>query len=704
MCFYILKKNSIFASNRTVTMNNIINKLRIGGIPALLVATTMVILILAVQYYISVRNDDEDARKLVNRELIIVEQQIMSEFKNAEFALEDMADRAHLSLADADKMLDITHYIIKENPNIKGAAIAFVPYFYPKKGHWFEPRCIREDNEIISEEIGGIHHDYTKLNWYREGIKNKKKNGHWSNPYIDDTQNGIYILSLTRPLHQGKKVVGVLCIDMELAQLEKILKEAEPYPGSICQLINDKGEVLISSGETKSRDTNYFSDSKKLKYSDVVVQLSCPKKAIYGQSTVLNLVTLGLLLLGMLLLAYIVRRTIYTITSLNAAQQQKKIMDREMRIAHGIQMDIVRRDFPEELHATLLPMKEVGGDLYDFYQENDTLYFIIGDVSGKGIPAAMMMSATVNLFRMAARHFSTPAEIMGEINDVLSERNPSLLFVTAFVGKIDMKHELMTYCNAGHNPPILNNSFMEMDPDIPLGYQTNFPYRQYGAFFPEGSRLVLYTDGITEARNSAHQLMGEDYLLNIVQAHYTEPLSTMTDSIIDDTNKFAGKTIQMDDITLMCITNKTAKQHPTIVITNDIEELQRVKLIVREYCDCLGCEPHLTRKIMLAVEEAVANIINYAYPKESLGRIEIELHGRSASCKGQKGDLTVTITDFGEPFDPTARQEVDVTKNIEKRQIGGLGIYLYLKLMDSCIYQRTEDGRNVLIMTKGISK
>ena len=375
-----------------------------------------------------------------------------------------------------------------------------------------------------------------------------------------------------------------------------------------------------------------------------------------------------------------------------------------MRIAHGIQMDIVRRDFPEELHATLLPMKEVGGDLYDFYQENDTLYFIIGDVSGKGIPAAMMMSATVNLFRMAARHFSTPAEIMGEINDVLSERNPSLLFVTAFVGKIDMKHELMTYCNAGHNPPILNNSFMEMDPDIPLGYQTNFPYRQYGAFFPEGSRLVLYTDGITEARNSAHQLMGEDYLLNIVQAHYTEPLSTMTNSIIDDTNKFAGKTIQMDDITLMCITNKTAKQHPTIVITNDIEELQRVKLIVREYCDCLGCEPHLTRKIMLAVEEAVANIINYAYPKESLGRIEIELQGRSASCKGQKGDLTVTITDFGEPFDPTARQEVDVTKNIEKRQIGGLGIYLYLKLMDSCIYQRTEDGRNVLIMTKGISK
>ena len=323
MCFYILKKNSIFAPNRTATMNNIINKLRIGGIPALLVATTMVILILAVQYYISVRNDDEDARKLVNRELIIVEQQIMSEFKNAEFALEDMADRAHLSLADADKMLDITHYIIKENPNIKGAAIAFVPYFYPKKGHWFEPRCIREDNEIISEQIGGIHHDYTKLNWYREGIKNKKKNGHWSNPYIDDTQNGIYILSLTRPLHQGKKVVGVLCIDMELAQLEKILKEAEPYPGSICQLINDKGEVLISSGETKSRDTNYFSDSKKLKYSDVVVQLSCPKKAIYGQSTVLNLVTLGLLLLGMLLLAYIVRRTIYTIASAGQGEQGK---------------------------------------------------------------------------------------------------------------------------------------------------------------------------------------------------------------------------------------------------------------------------------------------------------------------------------------------------------------------------------------------
>ncbi len=147
----------------------------------------------------------------------------------------------------------------------------------------------------------------------------------------------------------------------------------------------------------------------------------------------------------LLLLVFIVRKTIKYINHLTIADQQQQMIDQEMRIAHNIQMNILRQDFPEELSAKLIPMKEVGGDLYDFYQQGDTLYFIIGDVSGKGIPAAMMMAATVNLFRMAARHFNTPADIMSEINHVLSERNPIMMFVTAFVGKIDMRHGLLTY-------------------------------------------------------------------------------------------------------------------------------------------------------------------------------------------------------------------------------------------------------------------
>ena len=468
--------------------------------------------------------------------------------------------------------------------------------------------------------------------------------------------------------------------------------------------MNKEGNVLVASDETQEEDSQFFIDSKDIGHTNIEVQLACPQKAVYGDSTILNLITFGMLLLGMLLLVFIVRKTIKYINHLTIADQQQQMIDQEMRIAHNIQMNILRQDFPEELSAKLIPMKEVGGDLYDFYQQGDTLYFIIGDVSGKGIPAAMMMAATVNLFRMAARHFSTPADIMSEINHVLSERNPIMMFVTAFVGKIDMRHGLLTYCNAGHNPPIINKFLLKTDSDIPLGYQVDYPYHQYGTLFLEGSRIVLYTDGITESRNADRNLMGIQQLLSIVDVHYTELVSQLKDAIVKDTYQFAEQIEQVDDMTVMCIANNTPQQSPALVITNEIEEIQRVKSLLREFCDCLGCERKLARKIMLAVEEAVVNCINYAYPKGVIGHIDIDIQGTPATSESQKGDLTVCITDSGEPFDPTARQEVDVKQTVDDRQVGGLGIYLYQQLMDQIVYERTDDERNMLIMTKSINQ
>jgi len=685
-------------------MREYINRLRGRGIPALLAATLLIILVLAVQYYISIHDDEKDARKLVNRELVIVEQHIMSELRRAEFSMHKMYDAVEEDLDDPQTMEAITRTVIEENTFLKAAAIAFVPRFFREKGYWYEPRSFRQGHEIISEDIGSADHDYTKMEWYMTGLANKEKHGYWSKPYIDRSQNNTYIMSLTLPLYHKKKVACVLCLDIELEWLKHILKEAEPYPGSICRLMDKEGSVLVVSEDTQEEDSKFFTDSKDIGHTNMMVQLACPKKAVYGDSTVLNLITLGMLLLGMLLLVYIVRKTIKYINRLTIAKHQQYMMNQEMSIAHNIQMDILQHEFPEELSATLVPMKEVGGDLYDFYQQGDTLYFIIGDVSGKGIPAAMMMAATVNLFRMAAHHFSTPADIMSEINQVLSERNPSMMFVTAFVGKIDMRHGLLTYCNAGHNPPIINKFLLKTDPDIPLGYQVDYPYHQYGTLFLEGSRIVLYTDGITESRNADRNLMGIQQLLSIVDVHYTEPVSLFKDAILRDTYQYAGQTEQVDDMTVMCIANNTPQQSPALVITNEVEEIQRVKSLLREFCDCLGCERKLTRKIMLAVEEAVVNCINYAYPKGTIGHIDIDIQGTPATSDSQKGDLNVSIMDSGEPFDPTARQEVDVEQTVDDRQVGGLGIYLYQQLMDQVYYERTDDGRNMLIMTKIINK
>jgi sigma-B regulation protein RsbU (phosphoserine phosphatase) len=416
------------------------------------------------------------------------------------------------------------------------------------------------------------------------------------------------------------------------------------------------------------------------------------------------MIAIGITLVGLLLLAYIVQRTVRTIVRLDAAHVQRQTVENELRIAHNIQMSMLRNDFPKELCATLQPMKEVGGDLYDFYQKDDNLYFIIGDVSGKGMPATMMMAATVNLFRMAARYFNTPQEIVEEINEVISERNPNLIFVTAFVGKLDMRHGLLTYCNAGHNPPIVNNAYLQTDPDIPIGYDAEYSFRQYGMLFPEGSRIVLYTDGVTESRNEEGDFMGTDYLLSLVQKHQQKDVSDLTRNIINDTHLFSEDADQRDDITLMCIANNISAQSQTLVISNDIEELQRVKPLVREYCECLGCDKRLTRKIVLALEEALANVINYAYPKGELGSIDIDILAMPAVSEQIPGDITFVISDSGAPFNPLEKQSVDVEQAMDDRQVGGLGIYLYQQLMDTVLYNRTDDGRNVLTLTKHISK
>jgi len=168
------------------------------------------------------------------------------------------------------------------------------------------------------------------------------------------------------------------------------------------------------------------------------------------------------------------------------------------------------------VQATLVPMREVGGDLYDYYRKGDDFFFIIGDVSGKGIPAALFMSATVNLFRSAVKRLQSPKAIMEEINGVLSEHNPSLTFVTAIIGRLHVPTGELTYCNAGHLPPIkvengkwkVESEELELIPNIPLGYEGKFQFVEQGTLLGKEDTLVLYTDGITEARNKKHEMMG----------------------------------------------------------------------------------------------------------------------------------------------------------------------------------------------------
>lgn len=681
-------------------------QLRAKGIPTLLTAAVLIAVLLGIDHYLDIRQDEAEARKLMERELMIANLNIMSELADAEIAIDDMGMSAFNHLSEPDQMFGITTVAVQELSFIKAAAIAFTPHFYQEKGVWFEPRSIRRGEELLTEQIGGPGHDYFSMDWYRDGLIDTAKSLKWSVPYIDHSQDDALIMSLTRPLYaRHGEQVGVLCIDVALSEMTGLLNRVKPYPGSICQLLDDKGQVMVSSDTLTFDADDYFIGTKAIDKHHLQVRLACPKSAIYGPTMIQDLIALGLMLLGILLLAYIVQRSYRNIMRLNTAWEQQQAVENELRIAHDIQTNMLRHDFPDNLSAVLHPMKEIGGDLYDFYQKDDNLFFIIGDVSGKGLPAAMTMAGIMVLFRMAARHFDTPVEIVSEINHAISERNPDLIFITAFVGKADLRHGLLTYCNAGHNPPVLNGRLLTTDPDIPIGYDARYEFRQSGVLFPEGSRIVLYTDGITEARNAERQFLTTERLIAAVGKPTAENVGTLTQRIVDATRQFVGNAEQRDDMTLMCIGNDTEAQSPTLVIHNDIEELKRVKPLLREYCNCAGCDRRQAQKITLATEEALSNIINYAYPKGEIGtvnvdfRIRREQDGPTPTCW-----LDITLADRGKPFNPLDHQQLDVEQTVSNRQVGGLGIYLFEQLMDRVAYERTADGQNRLCLSKEIKQ
>ena len=246
----------------------------------------------------------------------------------------------------------------------------------------------------------------------------------------------------------------------------------------------------------------------------------------------------------------------------------KERIESELRIAREIQLGMVPKIFPPfperddvDLFAKLIPAKEVGGDLYDFFIEDDKFYFIVGDVSGKGIPASLVMAVTCRLFRTVAAHFHTPAEIVTALNDALSENNESNMFCTAFLGVLDLKTGVMRYCNAGHNAPVVmhpsgNVEFMEVQSNLPLGLFGGFPYEGQECTLERGTSIFLYTDGVTEAENKEKALYSDERLLQQLIVTQKESPRSIVDSVLADIESHVAGAEQSDDITIMSFNYK----------------------------------------------------------------------------------------------------------------------------------------------------
>lgn len=247
--------------------------------------------------------------------------------------------------------------------------------------------------------------------------------------------------------------------------------------------------------------------------------------------------------------------------------EERMRIEGELAAARDIQEGLLPKTFPPfpdrpeiNLHARLVPAKEVGGDLFDFYfAEGRHFYFVVGDVSGKGVPAALFMAITRTLLKTSAEKGLTPAEMLAEVNDMLARDNPNTMFVTLFCGRIDLAAGQLEYCNAGHNPPLLLRRGATAPEALStvcgpaLGVMEDMPYRAMSLDLRAGDELLVYTDGVTEAHNPDKALYGDDRLLRVSAGGMAADPKRFVDRLFDDIDDFVAGADQSDDITVFAL-------------------------------------------------------------------------------------------------------------------------------------------------------
>ena len=251
------------------------------------------------------------------------------------------------------------------------------------------------------------------------------------------------------------------------------------------------------------------------------------------------------------------------VEELKSATASKASMESELKIAHDIQMSMLPKTYPAfpdrndiDIYGYMLPAKAVGGDLYDFFIRDEKLFFCIGDVSGKGVPASLFMAVTRFLFRNIAAYSQEPNQIASSLNEALSSNNETGMFVTLFLGSLDLKSGLLSFSNAGHNPPLLLADSdvvpLACDPNIPVGVISGFQFTSQHLQLQPGNTLFLYTDGLSEAEDSRQQLFGFERIQQVARTADSTP-QRLIEAMNTAVQLFIGEAEQSDDLTMLAV-------------------------------------------------------------------------------------------------------------------------------------------------------
>lgn len=398
------------------------------------------------------------------------------------------------------------------------------------------------------------------------------------------------------------------------------------------------------------------------------------------------------------------------INDMTSSLKDKERIETELTLAKEIQINMLPKSFNEfsneyfKIFASMEPAREVGGDFYDFFKIDDkNVVICIADVSGKGIPAALLMSIAKTMIKNLMISGYSVGECFTRINNIFSEGNEAGLFITSWLGLLNLETGLLTYVNAGHNPPLIYRKnkvyeYLKTQPGFVLGGLEGIKYRQAFIELKEGDRIFLYTDGVTEAHNESNSLYGEHRLINYLNSCINSPIDDVLNGLRKDINKFKGKAEQSDDITMLILDYLVRKDSfgLTKIFPADKEELYNCLDFINEQLESNGCTMKIQNQIDLVIEEIFMNIVNHGYQSVK-GDIEVTVDITST------GVATFIIKDRGVPFNPLNRASPDISLSSDERSIGGLGIFISKQICDSLEYE-FANGQNILTIKKKIKE
>ena len=384
----------------------------------------------------------------------------------------------------------------------------------------------------------------------------------------------------------------------------------------------------------------------------------------------------------------------------------EKRVDQELEFARTIQRAALPSVFPPypnrkdfAIYACTDPAREVGGDFYDFYLLNDrTLAFLVADVSGKEIPAALFMMQAKTLLKSLAESGLPVEEILNQANDKLCQGNEANMFVTVWMGILDLGTGVLRYANAGHNPPLLRRAggsfaLLNTPGGLVLAGMEGITYRAQTLQLQPGDVLYLYTDGVTEAADAKEELFGTQRLQDALNRVIGSDPEALCNAVLKQVDRFVGDAPQFDDITMLSVLYIGDNMLKELNITAVPENLEQVTAFVEAQLEQWDCPPKVLMQLTLAVEEVFINISSYAYdPEIGPATIRVEVDQEPM-------EVSITFMDKGKPYDPLQKKDPDLSLSAEDRQVGGLGIFLVKKTVDDIHYEYA-DGKNILRIVK----